>query len=496
MNKKLVTLLIALVGTFAVAVAVPTPVFAGVVENVQPATYQGVTGTKYQVFVNATVLSNGTILGTYMWMYKMPTATGYSEIPDRADGIGNAVMSNTFGRTFSAGDILTFDDGSIFSTAGVLVSVVGPTPAPVVTPAPGVTYRGHVQNIGWQGWVSNGAEAGTTGQSLRVEALDAQLTNVPTGAHLDYQAYVQNTGWQKVVMDGQEAGTDGKALRIEALKMTLVGMPGYSVQYRTYVQNIGWQAWVADGVQAGTTGQSLRVEAVEVKVVKDAPIVDIDTPTASTSIASTTSSISVAGWSLNPTGVSKVQVYCDNTYIEDATINEARSDVGKAYPSYTGSSTSGYSASLPTTTLTSGTHALTIKSTGVNGVVTSATTAFVKTAPVVLSSIVDIDSPKTGTVITGSTVAISGWSLNPTGVSSVQVYCDNVYIKDATINGARPDVAKAYPGYATASTSGYSASIPTTDLSSGTHTLTVKSTGVNGLITSAASTFVKPAPAQ
>ena len=32
----------------------------------------------------------------------------------------------------------------------------------------GVTYQGHVENIGWQGWVNSGDAAGTSGLSYRV----------------------------------------------------------------------------------------------------------------------------------------------------------------------------------------------------------------------------------------------------------------------------------------------------------------------------------------
>nr|WP_026884257.1 hypothetical protein [Clostridium akagii] len=132
----------------------------------------------------------------------------------------------------------------------------------------GVSYSGHVQSIGWQKPVTDGQEAGTDGQGLRVEALKLSLTNAPAGASISYQTHVENIGWQKAVSDGAEAGTDGKALRVEALKISLVGMPGYSVQYRAHVQSIGWQAWVSDGQEAGTDGKSLRVEAIEIKIVK------------------------------------------------------------------------------------------------------------------------------------------------------------------------------------------------------------------------------------
>ena len=38
-----------------------------------------------------------------------------------------------------------------------------------------VQYRAHSQNVGWMDWVSNGTLAGTTGKSLRLEALQIRL---------------------------------------------------------------------------------------------------------------------------------------------------------------------------------------------------------------------------------------------------------------------------------------------------------------------------------
>jgi len=132
-----------------------------------------------------------------------------------------------------------------------------------------VSYQGHVQNIGWQKWVSDGQEAGTTGKALRLEALKIKLVNVPAEASIKYQAYVQNIGWQKWVSNGQEAGTDGKSLRMEAIKIILENILGYSIQYQAHVQNIGWQNWVSDGQEAGTDGKSLRMEAIRIRIVSN-----------------------------------------------------------------------------------------------------------------------------------------------------------------------------------------------------------------------------------
>jgi len=156
---------------------------------------------------------------------------------------------------------LTTVDGNKTATCTVTV-------APQTGDAVSVSYQGHVQDIGWQNWVSDGQDAGTEGAGLRVEALKIKLVNAPVGASIKYQAHVQNVGWQDWVSDGQEAGTDGKSLRVEAIKICLENMPGYSVQYQAYVQNVGWQDWVSDGQEAGTEGLSLRIDAMKIRIVK------------------------------------------------------------------------------------------------------------------------------------------------------------------------------------------------------------------------------------
>lgn len=181
--------------------------------------------------------------------------------------ISVSLLVSTLPTTFTANAIGNNSNISIQNTSiinsGTLLNTVG------------VTYRSHVQNIGWQPWVSNGQEAGTDGQSLRVESLNIKLLNAPAGAKIDYQAHVQNLGWQDWVSDGEEIGTDGQSLRVEALKIKLENMPEYSIQYQVHVQNVGWQDWVSDGQEAGTDGQSLRIEAIRIKIVPKTNVVGV-----------------------------------------------------------------------------------------------------------------------------------------------------------------------------------------------------------------------------
>lgn len=182
-------------------------------------------------------------------------------------------------------------------------------------------YTAHVQNVGWQGWVTEGKVAGTTGRGLRVEALRFQAPGHPgevqCRAHLQgvgwtgwgaspglcgtvlqsrrveairltlsgslarthdvwYRVHAQGLGWMGWTRNGGTAGTEGLALRAEAAQAVLVpkggAAPGSTVRaaavlpparYRAHVQNIGWQPWHAQGVGAGTTGRGLRIEAIQ-----------------------------------------------------------------------------------------------------------------------------------------------------------------------------------------------------------------------------------------
>jgi uncharacterized protein YjdB len=173
-------------------------------------------------------------------------------------------------------DIATGSNGYNASNGYDMVTGLGSPQGDNLAPR-GVTYSAHVQDKGWQPYVNDGAQAGTTGKSLRLEAINIKLTgDVPAGASITYEAHVQKIGWQAAESNGAQAGTTGKSLRVEALKITLNGMSGYNVKYRAYVQNIGWQPWqttengtnIADAAIAGTVGKSLRVEAVEIAIEK------------------------------------------------------------------------------------------------------------------------------------------------------------------------------------------------------------------------------------
>lgn len=133
------------------------------------------------------------------------------------------------------------------------------------------SYRTHVQNIGWQDWVSNSATSGTSGKGLRLEAIEIVIDDTAYDVGIEYQTHVQNIGWQNKVSNGKLSGTSGKGLRLEAIRINLNGLDKdkFDVYYRVHAQNFGWMDWAKDGQDAGTAGFGYRLEAIQIVVVSE-----------------------------------------------------------------------------------------------------------------------------------------------------------------------------------------------------------------------------------
>lgn len=131
-----------------------------------------------------------------------------------------------------------------------------------------ITYQTHVQNIGWQAEKVDGEVSGTSGQSLRLEAIKIKLGSSIDGG-LTYATHVQDIGWQSFVSNGQLSGTSGQSKRLEAIKINLTGNAAnqYDVYYRVHAQNLGWLGWAKNGQSAGTAGYSYRLEAIQIVLV-------------------------------------------------------------------------------------------------------------------------------------------------------------------------------------------------------------------------------------
>ena len=151
-------------------------------------------------------------------------------------------------------------------------------------------YRVHVQDYGWQDWVTGGEVAGTTGKSKQVEALQIRLTgDLASYCDVFYRVHVQDYGWLGWAKNSGLSGSVGLSKQVEALEIVLLpagsGDPGATdypyydaqileqirmasalVEYRTHVQDFGWQSLKIDGNISGTSGQSKRLEGIEISL--------------------------------------------------------------------------------------------------------------------------------------------------------------------------------------------------------------------------------------
>lgn len=133
-----------------------------------------------------------------------------------------------------------------------------------------IAYRTHVQDYGWQDYVIDKEESGTTGESKRLEAIQIFLTNPDHSGGIEYRTHVQDYGWQNYVTSNRISGTSGESKRLEAIQIRLTGEMAdyYDVYYRVHCENIGWMGWAKNDEKAGTAGYSYRLEAIQIVLVK------------------------------------------------------------------------------------------------------------------------------------------------------------------------------------------------------------------------------------
>lgn len=138
----------------------------------------------------------------------------------------------------------------------------------------GFAYRAHVADYGWLDAVRDGQTAGTTGKSKQLEAIKIAP---PEGLELSVKFHIQDKGWQtwsdikKGASSGEGSsandpiiGTTGKSLRAEALEVNVTSnTTGKNLKYRVHVADHGWTDWVNHEYTAGTVGISKAIEAVQ-----------------------------------------------------------------------------------------------------------------------------------------------------------------------------------------------------------------------------------------
>lgn len=142
-----------------------------------------------------------------------------------------------------------------------------------------VYYRAYIEGKGWLDWAVNGEPAGSSGYSKEVYRIQATLVKKGGAAlgntsysylssqkKINYQTHVQTYGWQVSCGDGETSGTVGSGKRLEGIKISLDNSLDGTVKYQTHVQTYGWQDWKENGQMSGTSGESKRLEAIKIQL--------------------------------------------------------------------------------------------------------------------------------------------------------------------------------------------------------------------------------------
>lgn len=200
----------------------------------------------------------------------------------------------------------------------------------------------------------------------------------------------------------------------------------------------------------------------------------IDTPTSG--LNTSEDILKVSGWALNSKQVSKVNVYLDGNFQTTAQIGLSRPDVANVYPSY-GNSNSGYTATINIGGLSDGIKTIRVEQVGKDN---SKDSVEVKIKITKHKPIQVIDTPRNNSNITGNSMNISGWSLNGIDIKQINLYVDGKSKGVAKMGDSRPDVAKVYPQYTNAATSGYHAQVDISDIAGGNRIVKVEQVARDG----------------
>ena len=403
---------------------------------------------------------DGTVVGTATYGSDRPDVCAVYPGRPGCPNVGYSYSLNT--STLTAGThtitvTATNSDPTPLTGSYSVTLTVQATPPTVWidTPASGATISGIVSITGWA--VNNALAVGTAISSVQVQ------------------------------VDGTVVGTATYGSDRPDVCAVYPGRPGcpnvgYSYSLNTSTLTAGTHTITVTATNSDPTPLTGSY-SVTLTVQATPPTVWIDTPASGATISGI---VSITGWAVNNalavgTAISSVQVQVDGTVVGTATYGSNRPDVCAVYPGRPGCPNVGYSYSLNTSALSPGTHTFTV-TTARNSDPTPLTGSYSVTLTVQGTlPTVWIDAPTQGSTVSGI-VSVSGWALDDTAVegtaiSMVQVLLDGTVVGTAAYGFNRPDVCAVYPGRPGCPNVGYSYSLDTSNLSAGSHTVTV--TGTN-----------------
>jgi hypothetical protein len=198
-----------------------------------------------------------------------------------------------------------------------------------------------------------------------------------------------------------------------------------------------------------------------------------------------TGMVLVKGWVLDPSAVSKVELYVDDQFQYNLQTGLPRVDVEQAYPEFPGiqNVAPGFQTGFRAARFSNGPHTVSLKVFLGDGRVVN---DFGRRTITIDNTLVQapfgsVDIPDlSGTFNASGSFPVVGWATDTDGVARVDVYVDNAILQGAIYGDSRPDVGNTFPDFPAALFSGFVAYIDSTRLQDGVHLLQVKATDNGG----------------
>ena len=253
---------------------------------------------------------------------------------------------------------------------------------------------------------------------------------------------------------------------------------GYS--YDVDVKSISPGTHKLSVVSIGKDGSKFQIDR-SIIINKKEPKMWIETPT--NNFTTTQKNVNIGGWVLNDAGIKEMQYYLNGKLVGTSSDGITRNDVNSTFPGYLNGTRSGFSFSFNALKLVPvGTQNATLKVVAIGKDGTSSTDCrnlILKKLPERLW----VETPLDNEMIKGQ-INIGGWALNASGLSTVDIYLDNVFKGNGVYGSDRGDVNTTFPGYTNGDKSGLSYKLDITKIASGNHTIRVEIVGNDGVANS------------
>ena len=322
--------------------------------------------------------------------------------------------------------------------------------------------------------------------------IDEPSANLTTGGNIKVRGWALNqSGIKEVKIYAQDKYLGNASLGKSRLDVKNV--------YPQYIDSdkSGYE-YVIDTASLGTGTKTIKVQAVgkdgtsqtysvKVNLSKLAPMMNIDEPSANSTVKG---NVKVRGWALNESGIREVKIYVQGKYVGNAALGKSRPDVKNAYPQYINSDKSGYEYTINASSLGSGTNTIKVQAIGNDG---TSKTYNINVNAEKLAPIMNVDEPRVNLTATGN-INVRGWALNASGIKEVKVYAQDKYVGSAALGKSRPDVKNAYSVYPNADKSGYEYTINTSAIAVGGNTIKVQAIGNDGTSQTYSVKINKPSP--